>query len=204
MSKYTNGKIYMLEPITTYQQGDVYYGSTIQPLFKRFNQHKYIWNCKSRELFIKYGIDNIKIVLIKSFSCNSKEELEIEEGLFIKENKCLNIKIPRRPLDEIKEINKAYRETNKEKNKEKVKKHYKANREDILKKAKEYKEENKEKIKEHYKANREEILKKRKEYRETNREKVLKQKKDYRERHKEKIKEAQKKYCQAIKEANKK
>ena len=125
MSKYTNGKIYMLEPITTYQQGDVYYGSTIQPLFKRFNQHKYIWNCKSRELFIKYGIDNIKIVLIKSFSCNSKEELEIEEGLFIKENKCLNIKIPRRPLDEIKEKNKE---------------HYKANREEILKKKKEYRE----------------------------------------------------------------
>jgi hypothetical protein len=189
MSKYTNGKIYMLEPITTYPQGDVYYGSTIQPLFKRFNQHKYIWSCKSRELFIKYGIDNIKIVLIKSFSCNSKEELEIEEGLFIKENKCLNIKIPRRPLDEIKE---------------KIKEHYKANREDILKKVKKYKEENKEKIKEHYKANREEILKKKKKYRETNREKVLKQKKEYRERNKEKIKEAHKKYYEDIKEANKK
>jgi hypothetical protein len=99
MSKYKNGKIYMLEPITTYERGDVYYGSTTQPLFKRFSQHKYVWNCKSRELFIKYGINNIKIVLIKFFSCNSRKELEIEEGQFIKGNKCINIKIPRRQLD---------------------------------------------------------------------------------------------------------
>jgi hypothetical protein len=107
--KYTSGKIYMLEPITEYDEGDVYYGSTIQPLFKRFNQHKYIWSCKSRELFIKYGINNIQIILVKSFSCNNREELENEEGEFIKNNECINKSIPRRTRSEY------YKQTKKKK-----------------------------------------------------------------------------------------
>jgi len=36
MPDYTKGMIYMLEPSIDYDEGDIYYGSTTQPLYKRF------------------------------------------------------------------------------------------------------------------------------------------------------------------------
>ena len=40
MPDYTKGMIYMLEPSIDYDEGDIYYGSTTQPLYKRFFEHK--------------------------------------------------------------------------------------------------------------------------------------------------------------------
>ena len=40
---YKNGKIYMLEPKCDYDEGDVYYCTTIQTLHKRLHQH----NCNN-------------------------------------------------------------------------------------------------------------------------------------------------------------
>jgi len=40
MPDYMKGTIYMLEPTLEYEEGDMYYGSTTQPLHKRLFQHK--------------------------------------------------------------------------------------------------------------------------------------------------------------------
>ena len=101
MNKFQNGKIYKLvcdaSPL-------VYYGSTIKSLNDRLATHKNDWLRRgtggSAELF---DLGNVTIHLIKNFPCNSKEELEKEEGLFIKVFlKCfpfriiVNRRIPRR------------------------------------------------------------------------------------------------------------
>ena len=89
---YKNSKIFILEPKTQHPEEDIFYSSTTQPIFKRLSQFKkdnLKKNTSYKWLFDKYGIDNIKIVLIKSFSCNNKEELEAEEAKYIRENNCI-------------------------------------------------------------------------------------------------------------------
>jgi len=172
MIDYSKGKIYMLEPATSYEEGEIYYGSTTQPLFKRLNQHKK-FDCKSKILFEKYGIESIKIILIKNFSCNNKEELHAEEAKFIRENKCVNLRIPRR-------TRKEYQEDNKENIKVSKKNYNEANKEKI----KEYYEKIKDKVKEYqevyYQTNKDKIKEINKKYREKNKEEISKQKKEYR------------------------
>ena len=76
-SNYKNSKIFVLEPKTQHPEEDIFYSSTTQPIYKRLSQYKKTYlkkNNSFKRLFDKYGIDNIKIVLIKSFSCNTKEE----------------------------------------------------------------------------------------------------------------------------------
>jgi hypothetical protein len=160
---YKNGKIYMIEPTCEYDEGDVYYGHTTSTLVKRLSQHKAPSNktCNSKLLIEKYGRDNIKIVLIKLFPCNSKDELKAEEGKYQRENKCINKNIAGR--------------TDKE--------YYEDKREKILKQKKEYHQDNREKVlehqKEHYQGNREKISEYKKDYYQGNREKILEQKKEY-------------------------
>ena len=88
---YANGKIYMLEPICEYPEGDVYYGNTTTTLVKRLYHHTVKSNkCSSKILFDKYGKDNIKIVLICEYPCKNKSELKAMEGKYQRENKCVN------------------------------------------------------------------------------------------------------------------
>ena len=92
-ANYNNSKIFILEPKTQHPKEDIFYSSTTQSLFKRLSQYKKTHlktNTSYKWLFEKYGIDNIKIVLIKSFSCNTKEELQAEEAKYIRENDCIN------------------------------------------------------------------------------------------------------------------
>ena len=144
MPDYKNAVIYMLEPSIEYDDGDIYYGSTTQPLYKRFFEHKksfrYNRKYKSKILFEKYGIENVKIVLIKYFSCENKQELEAEEAKYIRENKCVNLCIPGQSK---KEYCKA--------NPDKIKAKYYNNKESIKEKARLYRKENKEKINERIK-----------------------------------------------------
>jgi hypothetical protein len=152
MPNYTKGQIYMLEPKCEYEEGDVYYGSTIQPLSKRVGLHRSKSNlCLSKILIEKYG--EVKIVLVKLFPCNSKQELEAEEAKYIRENKCINKKIPLR-------TRKEYREENKEKTAE----YYEDNKEHIKEKSKDWYENNKEKMKEYREVNKEKNKEKMKEY----------------------------------------
>ena len=109
---FKKGKIYMLEPTCEYEEGDIYYGSTTQPLNKRYHQHKSQYfqgsktKTKSSLLFEKYGIENIKIQLIKEIIFKTKEELNKEEGDYIRNNKCINKQIAGRTKQEWVETNK--------------------------------------------------------------------------------------------------
>lgn len=111
MPDYKLGKIYMIYSIENPE--DRYYGSTTQPLSKRFFQHTKAF-LSSALLFEKYGVDGCKIELIEDFPCETKEQLTAREGYYIRSNKCVNIRILGRTLKE-------YQEQNKEKISERAK-----------------------------------------------------------------------------------
>jgi len=155
MPDYSKGKIYMLEPTIEYNKGDIYYGSTIQPLHKRLYEHKKSFKrnepINSKLLFEKYGIENVKIILIKQHPCNSKKELEAEEATYIRNNTCVNRNIPCRSPKEYREANKEklqeyfknYNTINSDKKKEYLKIYNESNKEKLQEKKKEYRAKNK-------------------------------------------------------------
>ena len=169
--KYKNGKIYTIR--CKNDNTFIYVGSTVQPLFKRWHQHKKILNNEKRKeynIFLyqkirETNLENWYIELYEEFSCESKEQLNKREGEVIREIGTLNKRIEGR-------TQKEYREDNKEK---------------ILQSMKEYREKNKEKkkeyIKEYYKDNKEYY----KQYYQNNKEKILAQKKECREKNKDKL-----------------
>ena len=95
-NKYSEGKIYVLICNKT---GKRYYGSTTTTLKIRLYNHINTKSCISREI-----IDNgsYTIELVKLFPCGSKYELETEEGIYIRNNPCINVKIPLRTQMEYK------------------------------------------------------------------------------------------------------
>ena len=115
MSKYSESKIYKL---TSSQTDKVYIGSTIKSLNARFSDHKcdykrwlksQMHNISSYDLL---QFADVKIELIKEFPCETKKELEKEEGKLILENNCVNKYVVGRTK---KEYDKIYRHKNKEK-----------------------------------------------------------------------------------------
>jgi len=94
-----NGKIYK---IVCHETDEVYYGSTVQTLSDRISSHKKDKTCMARQI-IERG--NYSIVLIKDFPCNSKQELEREEGIYIRNNECINKKVAGRTYQEFKKDN---------------------------------------------------------------------------------------------------
>jgi hypothetical protein len=176
MPDYSKGVIYMLEPTVEYDAGDVYYGSTINPLYKRLFNHKTKNTTSSKHLFEKYG-NNIKIVLVKAFPCNSKQELHAEEGKYIRENQCVNKRIAGRSSLE------RYQD-NKEKILENQKAYNQEHKEEIKEKKKVYTEKHKEEKKEYDKAYRQEHKEEKKEYG-----------KEWRQEHKEELKQKIKCVC---------
>ena len=143
---FKKGKIYMLEPSCEYEEGDIYYGSTTQPLNKRYHQHKSQYfqgsktKTKSTLLFEKYGIENIKIQLIKEIIFKTKEELNKEEGDYIRNNKCINKQIAGRTKQE-------WVETNKEKISKQQKEYKLKNYKCLIEKIKVFRIKNKDKKK---------------------------------------------------------
>lgn len=135
--KYDNGKIYKLIDNTN---GNIYIGSTIQPLYKRKSQHKEDRNtCKSK-LIIENG--DYDIILIENYPCKSKEELLMRERYYIESIDCINKQLPGRTgaewyqdnkerilekaknkvkTDEIKEYQKEYQKEYYQKHKAKIK-----------------------------------------------------------------------------------
>jgi len=205
------GHIYMIW--TPLDNSFCYIGSTFNRLHKRLEGHKNAYNNKNRTIsihkyFDKYGIDNFKIDLIKSYNVirthkKDHKHLEAYETLWINNTKnCVNEKLPFMPLR--KEHQKQYREDNREtiaekqkqyklNNKEKIVEYNNKNKEKIAEKQKQYRENNKGKAKEYNKQynknNKEKIKEKYKEYREQNKQKIKEKKKEYYLNNKQKFKE---------------
>ena len=101
--KYDNGKIYKLIDNTN---GNIYIGSTTQPLSKRKSQHKHA--AKSKNCKSKYIIENgdYDIVLIENYPCKSKDELLMRERYYIDNTECVNNNRCCISKDERKEYNK--------------------------------------------------------------------------------------------------
>jgi hypothetical protein len=173
---YQNGKIYK---IYSYENDDVYYGSTCETLSQRMARHrghlKDYKNGKGANItsFKILELTSAKIELVEEFPCNSKEELLQREGYYIRNNNCVNKCIAGRTK---KEYNEQYCEKNKEQIKEKKKEYRQQN-----------KDKNKEYQKEYRQQNIEQIKEKKKEYREANREEI---KRKQNERYKEKKEQA--------------
>ncbi len=158
--KYKNGKIYTIR--CKNDDSLIYVGSTTQPLFKRWFQHKSKANEEKINslLYQKIRETNVEdwyIELFENFPCNNKEELNKREGEIIREIGTVNKQIAGRTYKE-------YNDSNKDKRKE----NYNNNKDKILQKQKEYRLNNKDKIaerkKEYQQKNKEIIAKKRKEY----------------------------------------
>lgn len=197
MRNYQLGKIYMIEPTCEYEEGDVYYGSTIQEyLSTRLAGHKssyHNWlNVKSNmltsfSLFEKYGRENCKITLVESYPCETKYELESRESFYIRENKCVNKFIPTRS-------NKQYLQDNADKIKEYKKEHYQDNADKIKEQHKKYQQGNADKIKEYHKQYHQSNIDRKKEYKKQYRQDNADKLKQYRQDNADKLRERTKQY----------
>lgn len=155
MPDYSKGKIYTIRCLT--DDNLIYVGSTIQPLYKRWNEHK----CRSKTdinklLYSFIGDDwgNWYIELYELYPCNTKEELDRKEGEIIRLIGFLNVVVAGRTQKE----------------------YYKENKDDILVYHKTYHQINKEKInnysKEWHNKNKEQQREYQREYRKNNKEKI--------------------------------
>jgi len=141
-NKYQNAKIYK---IVSENSNQIYIGSTIQTLKERLRKHRS--DCKKEKgnctsfIIIRQG--NYKIELIKDYPCNSKKELEREEGKYQIEMNCINKCIAGRGL---KESCKAYYNKNKEELNMKTKKYHQEHKEELNMKSKKYHQEHKEEL----------------------------------------------------------
>ena len=118
MVNYSKGKIYKIE---SHLGNKIYIGSTTKErLCQRMDtlRHNYdSWKNNTSELttayeiFEEYGVNNCQLVLLESFPCTCKDELESRKAFYIKSMDCVNKVIPQR-------TKKEYREDNKDKIKE--------------------------------------------------------------------------------------
>jgi len=145
---YERGIIYK---IVDSEEKEAYYGSTIQTLSTRMNEHRRDYKrwkktgerrmVASYHMFETYGMEHCSIVLVEEYPCNSRGELHRREGEYIRSNECCNKQVAGRTLIE-------HYQDNKEKIREKHKEHYQKNREEALARNKRWREANKERMKE--------------------------------------------------------
>lgn len=145
MPKYANGKIYI---IRNTENDKVYIGSTTRLLCQRFAEHRsHMQQLQSYKLYHemqRIGKDKFYIELIKAVSCNTKEELNAEEGKYIREYNTfgengLNKQIAGNKFDMkiyMQQYNEKYRETNRSKLAQHKKQDYEHNKQRILEKRK--------------------------------------------------------------------
>ena len=94
-NKYNNGKIYTIR--CTDNNNLIYVGSTIQPLYKRWYEHKQLYNKEGKQynklLYIKMrelGFDKFYIELYENINCENIEQLHKKEGEIIRQIATLN------------------------------------------------------------------------------------------------------------------
>ena len=165
MNRYEFSKIYQIVDVGF---NKCYIGSTTETLSQRMARHREHYKAhmsggnrkheRSMMLFDEFGIDNCKILLIKDFPCNSRAELEREEGREILNNidMCVNKNVVGRTRQEyyhdnqerLLENKKEHRLNNIEKYKEKDRKYNENNKEKISERQKKWYEQNKDEINE--------------------------------------------------------
>ena len=142
---YTNGQIYKIVCNIT---GEVYIGSTTQPLSKRLSLHKIKKNLCSSKQIIDRG--NYAIVLIEAFPCVNKSELFQRERYHYDLIPNINRHRPFITQEEMLATQKAYQKAYQKANSEAVsatqKKYREANSEAVLATQKKYREANSESI----------------------------------------------------------
>jgi len=193
----SSGHIYKI--ICTLDEKFCYIGSTFNRLSKRFEKHRKNYKqwkkgdggtCSCYPYFDKYGVENFKIILIKTYEvCRShvkdRKHLEAYETLWINKTKCVNKHPAFSPLwkhkryrsiqnkieyiknPNIKSRNKAYKQLHREQNNAKARERYDKNRDEINLKHKEYRDKNRDEInatqRERYAKNSDKILARRRE-----------------------------------------
>lgn len=219
MPDYSKSKLYTIRCRT--DDTLIYVGSTLNPLYKRWGDHKSRGNNINGKHYNLYvyetirdngGFDNFFIELHESYPCENKEELRKKEGEIIRLIGTLNSQIAGRTIKEwcknntdyVKERNKIYNEEHKEEIKLQRSEHYKDNRLELLKKKKIYSDQHKEEINQRAKIYRDQHKEETKQYQkiyiEEHKEEIKQKYKQYYEEHKEEIKEKKKIYCQENKE----
>ena len=178
MYDYQKGKIYKLVG-----GGLTYYGSTTVPLSRRKSNHHTgykLWKSGNRrcvassQIFDKCPYEEVDIVLVELYPCNTEEELRDRERYYIENNECVNNEVI--PTRTKKEQETQWRLANKEAVKERAARWRLANKERLLEKEHQYRELNREKInsvQKKYRASHNQSLRERqKKYRELNSEKL--------------------------------
>jgi hypothetical protein len=104
MSDYTESKIYKIVCNIT---KEVYIGSTVSPLLKRFKQHKarckkYDENNEGGKFSVHQIIsrNDCYIELLELVVCESRTELRLREKFYIESIECINLVIPCRTRKE--------------------------------------------------------------------------------------------------------
>jgi hypothetical protein len=145
MPDYSNGKIYTIR--NRNDDTKIYVGSTIQPLYKRYHQHKK--DSAKKEKYPNHKLyteienwDDWYIELYENYPCNNKEELCQREGEVIRLIGNLNKQIAGRDK-------KQWYIENADKVQEKNKKYHAENADKIKEYKKQYNIENKEKLQEY-------------------------------------------------------
>ena len=115
MVNYGNGKIYKIECLSSINPDDIYIGSTTKEfLSQRMDTHRSNYkkwlngkagHVRAYDLFKKYDIENCRITLIETYSCESRDALHAREGHFVRTINCVNKNIPGRTPKEYYEDN---------------------------------------------------------------------------------------------------
>ena len=100
----------------------IYIGSTIQPLYKRINQHRNrhrrsdLTQYSSKILFDTYGVESCSIILLEECEVHNVEEERMKEREWIDrlKPKCVNLHLPNMSKDDMKKHQQKYFTNNKE------------------------------------------------------------------------------------------
>jgi gas vesicle protein len=156
---YKNGKIYC---IRSHKTDLIYIGSTTQPLYKRLNTHKRMYKAflktgkRDTSSYKIFELDESPYIeLICNCPCKDKNELNREEGKYIREIECVNRCVAGRTGKEYRQENKEqvakyikkYQQEHKEELKKYNQKRYQDGKEEIKERVKKYRQEHKEEIK---------------------------------------------------------
>ena len=203
---YANGKVYCIRNSKDIDKM-VYIGSTCQPLSARMAQHRkgivHYPNSKIYKLMGEVGIEHFHIELLADFPCQRRDQLEAEEGRYMRLYKMLDEGCNMQIAGQTREDILYWREKNKGKHSATNKAWYEANKAAICAQVRAYRDANKEECaardKKKYESNKVMIAARSKKHYEETKEVSIARVKAYREANKE----ACAARCKAYREANK-